>query len=236
MPFTFVQSARSDNSTTVALNGVAAGNLIVLSSKWEGTQGVILSVSDGTSPFELPSSNNFTPGINVSTAGGFAFLRASTSGNKTYTVTVPGGGGAGGFQRTCVMEFSYLGGTVEVENGHGADGTSGTAMSSGIMIADAADLLAIGAFFENSGQSVNTPLFNGVAPDNTEGTPSNGLSFQCSKSITGPFQGDFSATIAISTQWVMAGLLLRIQPPNAPGNIGRRIRVGEGMGRSENHT
>ena len=79
------ESGQDATTQTVVLNGVTAGNLIIVWVSWCNYDRTI-SVSDGTTTLTAG-----TKVWNPNQAGQFFYLLSANSGNRTYTATWPGG-------------------------------------------------------------------------------------------------------------------------------------------------
>ena len=132
--FTFIQSNISaSTSSTITLNGVTAGSLIVLVAKQATDIDPITGVSDGT--------DAFTAATQVTVNGGMSaqiwYLLESTSGNKTYTVSFPVGAAS---TRLIVAEFGYTG-TVSYDDDNTGSGNSAAAATGNITASGGNNLL-----------------------------------------------------------------------------------------------
>lgn len=127
-----------ETSVAATLNGVTAGNLIVVFVSW-GANDRTPTVSDGTS--------SLTAGTKVTSSGGgfynynqVFYLLAANSGNRTYTVTF---GGAVAYPSISVEEFSASGAwTFDTQNT--GNGNSSSLLSGNITTATANEVILSG--------------------------------------------------------------------------------------------
>ena len=199
---TFVQSNISDSGTTVALTGVTAGNLIVIWVKWEGaSSNGNATCSDGTSSFAMATAGH--RGTSAPSSQ-FGYLLSANGGNKTYTVTVPAGGG---FIRLRVAEFSYTGGTLSFDVENIGSGSS-TAPASGNVTTTGTDELVFGGYGEATVATSSSPLINGLAASTL---PTQGSYTRLwYKTFASTFTGNASITLSAAGSWVCNILSFKI--------------------------
>lgn len=227
-PFTFVGTANaSDNGAlpAVTLNGVTAGNLIVLWCKWEGG-GSITSVSDGT--------DNLTAdplGARSQEAGDlkgefFFLLAAGSSGNKTYTPTTSG---TIAYGRVVVMEFSHTG-TAAYRDSGALGGNNETydigtpiTVDSGTATSESSTHgLAIGGYSGYDALNWTTPLFNGASGVATFGPTQPDSIANSYKLFTGGFSTGISrVTMSHTASWVNNLILFAATPPTGGNKKGQ---------------
>lgn len=172
MAISFVQSATSGNlsaSDTIAavsLNGVGAGNLIVVWIAHELGSTTTYSVSDGTTTF-----TNGTEDVGIATCVGiFAYLLSANSGNKTYTCTF---GTATTWRAIHVYEFASAAGVkkLDVQDG-AAKGTNPTACASTAINTLGANEVVLCGFASTGGTAITALQIGGV---NVAGTLNDGV-------------------------------------------------------------
>lgn len=155
----FVQSGSNSadgesTSLAVTLTGVAAGNLIVCWSKFEGAD-TTDTMSDGTSSLAQGAKINHANG---DLRGRFFYLVAANSGTRTYTLSLAG---ARPYKRLHVWEFSSSG-TLSLDVQNTGSGAAGTA-SSGTVTTTGSDAVALGGYGEYTAAVPSNPQINGVA-------------------------------------------------------------------------
>src|SRR3990172_8935178 len=191
MPFAFVQSASNSidvagTTITVALTGVAAGNLIALWVKHEGAATTI-TASDGTDTFTGATKEDHANG---DLSGRFLYLLASSAGNKTYTATF---GASVPYSRIHVYEYSYTG-TPSLDVQNTAEGSS-TAPNSGNFTTTGTDEVCFGGNGEYISQVATSPLINGLAADGSIiNSPVNSHTASWRRVFTSTFTGAASIT------------------------------------------
>ena len=151
----FVQSNANGGAATVTLDGVTAGNLIVVGFyevKYDASPST-LSCSDGTSSLTAVAESDGTY-----VRWRFFYLLSANSGNRTYTIS---GGGKG--PSLTVMEFSYTGNlSLEDYSNNYADYT--TSITSG-NVQPSGPSLVIGGAISYAGGEYSSCQINGVAYD-----------------------------------------------------------------------
>lgn len=226
MSFTFVQSNVSNSSDTITLNGVTAGNLIVLWAKWEeASVNDSVSVTDGTSTL----ANGWSIHYGDSTPSGqFAYLLSANSGNRTYTVTWPD---SASFKRLRIAEFSYTGGTISMDTQNG-NGSTGSSCSSANITTTGTDELCFGGYSEYTSAVLSSWDIGGSGYDGTVGGAS--LAQMWYKAFSGTFTGQASANMSISGEWVCNIISFKITAaggaPSTLNRIEKRILRGTGRG------
>lgn len=148
----FVQSNVA-STNAVQLTSVAAGNLVVVCTKYEGTTGVgDVTASDGTSSLTLgPHEYNDA----ASDLGLVAFyLLNSNAGTKTYTVTF---GAAKSFYVTTAMELDYGSATATFDTSAANEGL-GVAVTTGDITTTGADIAVAACHSNYNGETSNTEL------------------------------------------------------------------------------
>lgn len=197
MDFAFVQkaSAAGDASATslnVSLTGVAANNLVAVWAKWEGAD-TTCSVSDATDTFTGATKRNHANGdLN----GQWFYLLSSSSGNKTYTMTL---GASRPFRKIHVWEFSYTGtASFDVESTN--ESASSTAITSGNITTTGTDEAVIGAYGEYSATAVSSHQINGVNADNTQ--QQSVYSWTWNRIVTATFTGAATASLPTARAWI----------------------------------
>ena len=150
----FVQSNAKGGRTAVTLDGVTAGNLIVVGfCEVKDASPSTLSCSDGTSSLTAVAESDGTY-----VRWRFFYLLSANSGNRTYTIS---GGGKG--PSLTVMEFSYTGNlSLEDYSNNYADYT--TSITSG-NVQPSGPSLVIGGAISYAGGEYSSCQINGVAYD-----------------------------------------------------------------------
>jgi hypothetical protein len=140
--------ATKDNSASVALNGVVAGNLIVGWIGWEADAGLsdqTITVSDGTTSATIGTKNLFGTGADGDPCGYFWWILSSVaSGNLTYSCTI-----SGNVQQKfmAVMEFNVdAGDTVSKDQENATAEGTGSAFTSGTITTTGTDVVILGGF------------------------------------------------------------------------------------------
>lgn len=202
MAFTYVQAANattttSSTSSSVTLNGITAGNLLVLWVKFEGGGATTVTVSDGTSSFTAaPTQINHSNGqLN----GQFFYLLSANAGNKTITATY---GAARSYKRMIVSEYSYSN-TAAFTDDAGNYGNSASP-SSGNMTSYNGANLGVGGFGEYAGTTTSSETIAGNAASNPAAmtaTYASSWYYIDSTTYTGPAAGSIS-----SSEWVCGGI------------------------------
>jgi len=151
----FVQSNAKGGRTAVTLDGVTAGNLIVVGfCEVKDASPSTLSCSDGTSSLTAVAESDGTY-----VRWRFFYLLSANSGNRTYTIS----GGNGSVQSIIVMEFSYTGNlSLEDYSNNYADYT--TSITSG-NVQPSGSSLVIGGAFSDGGGEYSSCQINGVTRD-----------------------------------------------------------------------
>lgn len=149
----FVQSNANGGAATVTLDGVAAGNLIVVGfSEVKDASPTTLSCSDGTSTLQAVSESNGT-----FVRWRFFYLLSANSGNRTYTVS----GANGSVQSTIVMEFSYTGSlSLEDSSNNYADDTTSVSSNN---VQPSGYSLVLGGVYSYGGGDYSSCQINSVA-------------------------------------------------------------------------
>lgn len=150
----FVQSNANGGAATVTLDGVTAGNLIVVGFyEVKDASPSTLSCSDGTSSLTAVAESDGTY-----VRWRFFYLLSANSGNRTYTIS-----GCGNGPSLTVMEFSYTGNlSLEDYSNNYADLT--TSITSG-NVQPSGPSLVIGGAFSYAGDEYSSCQINGVAYD-----------------------------------------------------------------------
>ncbi len=191
-PFTFVQSTLNADLDTIALTGVASGSLIVVGLKWEASD-ADASISDGTS--SLVMGTRASLGGN-STSSQTGWLLVANSGNRTYTVTWPGGAGT---KRIFIYEYSYSG-TASLDVQHTGTGTSTTALTSDLTTTGTTEVcLVTGGTY--SGKTYSDVQINDTAVD--AGYITDTYAFSGRKTFTSTFTGHGQCTLSTSGGWAI---------------------------------
>ena len=153
----FVQSNAKGGRTAVTLDGVTAGNLIVVGFyETKDASPSTLSCSDGTSSLTAVAESDGTY-----VRWRFFYLLSANSGNRTYTIS--GGNGSGAMNSIIVMEFSYTGNlSLEDYSNNYADYT--TSITSG-NLQPSGPSLVIGGAFSYAGGEYSSCQINGVTRD-----------------------------------------------------------------------
>lgn len=149
---------QSANSTTIAvsLDGIVAGDLVVVYANAEGAQTTI-AISDGTSSFTMRPVVAHTGSLHFSAFG--YFVASVASGTVTYTATF----GAGRQWRSIGAVAMSSSGTTAFDEGNQASG-SGSSASTGNITTHGTDEVVFGGYAGiNSGVSFSAPTFNGAA-------------------------------------------------------------------------
>lgn len=153
----FVQSNANGGlwATAVTLDGVTAGNLIVVGfCEVKDASPSTLSCSDETSSLTAVAESDGTY-----VRWRFFYLLSANSGNRTYTIS----GGNGKVQSIIVMEFSYTGNlSLEDYSNNYADDT--TSITSG-NVQPSGSSLVIGGAFSYAGGEYSSCQINGVTRD-----------------------------------------------------------------------
>lgn len=199
MAFTFVQKNGNRNETgsnittlAVSLTGVAAGNFIGVFVKFEGAS-TTCTVSDGTDTLTARAQYNHSAGGDN---GQFFYLASSSSGNKTYTMTL----GAGRpYVRIYVFEYSYTG-TVSFDTEINAEAGSSSAVSSGNITTTGTDELCLALYAENSAVTISSQQINGSAADQIQSGGTYGSAW--TKVFTATFTGAATATLSAAGKWI----------------------------------
>lgn len=146
------EGGENQSSIAVALSGVAAGSLIVVSAKWEEGN-VTPTCSDGTSTLtartRLANSTLYLASF---------YLLSANSGNKTYTVNF--GSAVADWPELIAHEFSFTG-TAEFDQGTTGTGTS-TAVSTGNITTTGDDELCIALFGQSWDRSISSEQIGGA--------------------------------------------------------------------------
>lgn len=186
------------SSIPITLNGVGAGNLIVLLLKYEGAT-TTSSVSDGTSSLTALTEKAHS---NDDVRCRIFYLLSANSGNKTYTVTL---GAARDWWRVHVWEFAH-GGSISFDtepSGGGGAGT-GTSASSGNMTTTGTSELAIAMYGEYSASTLSSLAINGQAADGSiSDDPLGTLTASWYEIFGGTFTGAATVTLSGSSAWVV---------------------------------
>lgn len=192
MAFSWVQDNSTQDSDTVTLDGVAAGNLIVIWIKWEDAVGNI-SVSDGTSSFQVVTGVSSDAGP----CGQFAYLLSANGGNITYTVTFPGGAA---YMRIIAFEFDYGTDTCSFDQSNVGSGSSEYPVSGNITTTGDVGL-ALGGFSEYTDVTITDRKINENAADGNQdqGDTSAWWEILSSTFANGHAQCDI---LGSSSQWV----------------------------------
>jgi hypothetical protein len=185
--FTFIQSNGATDTTSVTLDGVTAGNLIVV---WCGSQtgGAPTVISDGTSSFTLCTAvNNFR----------FGYLLSANSGNRTYTFTT-----ASGYETIVVAEFSYTG-DISFDQQNTNTTESASASSGDITTTGTAELVVGGiAVTTYPAVTYSSYQINDIAADDEDENADYGAMWW--KTFTETFTGDAITTISSSSIYYSA--------------------------------
>ncbi|MFA5809987.1 MAG: Ig-like domain-containing protein, partial [Thermoleophilia bacterium] len=208
--FTFVQSNTSEGSS-VTLNNVTAGNLVVVWLKWEGGANGGASITDGTTPLTMGTDAHL--GVS-SPSGQFGYLLSANGGTRTYTATVPAGAG---FVRMRVAEFSYTGILSFDMQNIGAG--SGTAPASGNITTTGTGELVLGGYAEYSTPTLSSPLINGQAATFISGGSYTKMWYQ---SFAAAFTGNAAATLSAAGSWVTNVIAFRLAtgiPDTTPPSV-----------------
>lgn len=192
------------SSTTVAttLTGIASGDTIACTVKWEGTTTTV-SVSDGTSSFTQTVAGVI--GINEPFESMHYLISSSATGSVTYTATF---GAARPWKSIVCQAYSHTGSTPVLDGtATGASGVS-TTCSSGNTTTAGTSGLAFGAYGEY-GASLSSPLINGAAASQTTtaGSQNDAL---WSKTYSSGFTGAATGTLNFNNYWDCQILTLNI--------------------------
>lgn len=203
------------NAASVSLNGVTAGNLIVVchSETLSGESGT-LSCSDGTSTLNsvAASTGDF---VRVQ----IFYLLSANSGNRTYTVT-----GSGGFAySTLVMEFSHTG-SISMEDYSNNSGYETSSISSGnvqptgysVVVAVANDYI---------GNTMSNWQVNGVAADGYQSyNDLRSWAHMWYRVVSSSFDGAATATLSDVGYWAASAAVFR-ETGAYPFQVKRRLNV-----------
>ena len=202
----FVQSNANGGSSTVTLNGVTAGNLIVVGySEAKDASPQTLSCSDGTSTLTAVAEADGTY-----VRWRFFYLLSANSGNRTYTVS----GANGEVQNTIAMEFSYTG-TISFEDysNNYADGS--TSISSG-NVQPTGYSVVIGGAFSVEGGDYSSCQINGVTRDGQKSYIDSALwPPMWYRIVTTGFDGAATCTTSDAGYWTASAVSFREQGTSA---------------------
>lgn len=190
-----VRANSVNGATSVTLNGVTAGNLVVVWVKWEGSSSnASASISDGTSSLTMTTLGS----VGTSSPNGqFGYILSSVaSGNVTYTATVPTGGG---FINIVAMEFQCDAGVPIYDTDNVGGSASGDPVSTANITTTGYDELVIGACGEFSGWTFVAGTINGAnaAPIVSANSQTATWYANFSAPFTGAATADISAAGAI---------------------------------------
>ncbi len=191
--FGFVQSTVTADASDLIMNmTVTAGNLLVVSCKWEGSSGGTgMTVTDGISSFALGTLRNASNDMHAQ----MGYMLSANGGDRTYTVAI---NGTETFVACALAEFT-VSGIVAFDTQATNSALSGTALSSSdITLAGTQAGLVVGwsgIYATGSFSSVN---INGTAADGVI-TPHNYTSMSYSLINSGTMDADF--TSSIDTTW-----------------------------------
>lgn len=217
MSWTFVDSDGANgagSSTTIASPGltVNVGDLVVVMTKWEGTDTTI-SISDGTStltPWSI--GNQGTTASNNEPHLAVAYILASVaSGTNSvvYTVTY---GATRAFRDVIAMVFTpssacSLDGTAIA--GNSGAGT-GTVLSSGNITTTGTDGIAFGAYAEYGGVLDSLSIkINSVSAANVQKSTGTNSELWNITYASG-FTGAAAATISVANRWVLGVIAFKV--------------------------
>jgi hypothetical protein len=181
----------------VTLAGVAAGDLVVVSCKFEGGA-TTATCSDGTS-----SLTQSAVGVQANASGDprevmFYILSSVASGSVTYTVTF---GAARTFRNIMVIANTPPANTTVALDGTAAGNTNAgsTAVDSSNMTTTGTNGMAYGGY-GGFGSHITRVSSNAARPDAYQGTSTSGNALWCAAYSSG-FTGSAAGTLDVSERW-----------------------------------
>jgi len=160
-------SGTPHTSLAITVNGITAGNLIVVWVGWEDVNGTT-SVSDGTSMLTPGTKKKDDSGGGA--YGQFFYLLSANGGNKTYTASFSA---STNYSRIAVMEFSSYDKvwSFDAENVGGGYGSS---TASGNITTSGTDEVVVGGFSHYQPNTTTNESINGVAATEPSYSPLGG--------------------------------------------------------------
>ena len=192
-------SSGSGTTLAVTLNGIAAGDVIVVHVTWESANSETVSIDDGgADTFDTSVAGKITHSGSEPTSYFFYLIGSVATGDVTYTATWSVGNGV--YRNIVAYAYTPPAGSLVSLDGT-AVGASGTdnAPNSGNITTTGTDGVAFGSYAEY-GATLTSPLISGVAADNSQGTASKCLVW--AKAYSSGFTGAATGSLGASERWV----------------------------------
>ena len=202
---THVQGAGSEtpsgSSGAVTLNGITAGNLIVVFVRWESGDATP-SVSDGTTTFTAGTKKFQSP-----LYGQYFYLLSANSGNKTITATM---GATRDWIHVFAVEFHATG--AWAFDTSAIDGGSGTTINSGNINTTGTEEVVFGMYGTGGVGTTSSEQINGVAATEDATYSPTGNSSVWYRILSATFSGGAASATVASQNWVCAVVAFKVPP------------------------